>query len=542
MNIPVAGACAAALLTAASIAPQNIGTVRFPNSGAAAAQESFLRGVALLHSYEYDDARAAFRQAETADPAFALAYWMDGLTYSRFDWGTEDLPKAQAALARLAPARDARLAKAGNDHERAFGAAVESFLDGHGTTIARARAFEAAMQAWSAASPGDVEAMAFAARSALYVLRYAPPAERVQRAEEAIALARRVVAAAPDHPGGQHYLIHATDSPRFATEGIEAARAYDKLAPDADHALHMPSHIYLQLGMWAEVSASNQRAWDASRARVARTTHSVADLGWHSLQWLQYGRLQEGRYKEARALIDTARQTLAGVPADALASYTDARYIVETMEFQYAAETGDWTHVTATLADVRSNAAQSAAAPSLREQQQALAAAYHAGAALAGRRDAAAGDAAGAIRAAFASAPSGDPQRASAEQMALQLDALAAVARGDSAAAIDRLTRLASPASAFAVTPAGPPTTRPPAELLGAALAGAGRNKEAVDAYVHALVDRPNRSAALLGLARARTAIGDKTAADTYAQLRSNWEHADADVPALAEVRQHAAK
>ena len=91
-----------------------------------------------------------------------------------------------------------------------------------------------------------------------------------------------------------HYLIHATDSPRFAAKGLAAARAYDKLAPDADHALHMPSHIFLQLGMWDEVSASNERAWAASRAWVARGGHPVSALGWHSLQWLQYGYLQQG--------------------------------------------------------------------------------------------------------------------------------------------------------------------------------------------------------------------------------------------------------
>ncbi len=541
MKLGLASVCAAALAAAGVMGAQKLGTVRFPNAAAAAAQAPFQRGVALLHSYEYADARAAFRQAESADPGFALAYWLEALAFSQFDWGTEDLPGAQAALARLAPSRDARLAKAANDRERTFGSAIESFLEGRGTPIERARAFAAAMQAWSAASPGDVEAMAFAARGALYVLRYAPPAERVQRAEEAIALAKRVVAAAPDHPGGVHYLIHATDSPRFATDGLDAARAYDKLAPDADHALHMPSHIYLQLGMWPEVSASNQRAWEASRAWAASGGHPVTELGWHSLEWLQYGRLQEGRYKDARALIEVARQLLAGAPADALAVYSDARYAVETMEFQYAAETSDWTHMMAAVADVRTFAARSAAAPSLREQQQALAAAYQAGAALAGRRDAAAGDAGAAIRASFAGLPSGDPRRASAEQMAVQLDALAAAAH-DRAGTIDRLTRLVGPAAEPGLTPTGPPATLPPVEVLAAALAGAGRNKDAVDAYVRALVDRPNRSAALLGLARARTALHDKTAADTYAQLRSNWEHADADVPALAEVRRLAAK
>jgi hypothetical protein len=249
--------------------PLKLGSVRFPNTGSAAAQEPFLRAMALLHSYEYIDARAAFQEAERADPKFALAYWGEAFTHSQFDWGTEDLPQAEAALARLAPGRDQRLALAGSARERAFGAAIESFLAG-GAPLDRARAFADAMRAYAAQAPDDIEAAAFAARGALYVLRYAPPAERVQRAEDAIALAERVVAANPNHPGGIHYLIHATDSPRFAAKGLAAARAYDKLAPDADHALHMPSHIFLQLGMWDDVTASNERSWAASRTWVAR--------------------------------------------------------------------------------------------------------------------------------------------------------------------------------------------------------------------------------------------------------------------------------
>src|SRR5215831_2447299 len=97
------GLCLAFVLSTASGAAQHAAVVRFPNAGSAAAQEPFLRGVSLLHNYAYVDARTAFRQAETADPGFALAYWLEAFTYSQFDWGIEDLPGAQAALARLAP-------------------------------------------------------------------------------------------------------------------------------------------------------------------------------------------------------------------------------------------------------------------------------------------------------------------------------------------------------------------------------------------------------------------------------------------------------
>jgi hypothetical protein len=115
-----------------------LGAVHFANTGGPAAQAPFQRGIALLHSYEYADAREAFREAERVDPRFALAYWCEALTESQFDWGTEDLPAARAALARLAATRDQRLALAGSERERAFGAAVESFL-ADGTLTDRAR-------------------------------------------------------------------------------------------------------------------------------------------------------------------------------------------------------------------------------------------------------------------------------------------------------------------------------------------------------------------------------------------------------------------
>jgi tetratricopeptide (TPR) repeat protein len=514
--------------------PLKIGKVSFPNSGAAAAQEPFLRGIALLHSFEYVDARAAFQEAEVADPAFALAYWCEAFTHSQLGWGIEDLPKAQAALARLAPTREQRLAKAGNARERAFGAAVDAFLDGTGSPLERGRAFGTAMAAWSAEAPSDVEGMAFAARGALSMLQSGSLADQIQATEHAIALAERVIAANPEHPGGIHYLIHATDSPRFASRGLAAARIYDKLAPDADHALHMPSHIYLQLGMWPDVSAANERAWSASRAWVARGKHGLTELSWHSLQWLEYGYLQEGRYREARALAETARQILAGASAEMLAGKPDARYAADMAAYQYGAETGDWTLFSRTPAEAPALAALAVGAPSLRERRQASSAAYHiAFAALARRNVDAAAECVEALRTATASLPAGDPRRVPADNAVGSLDALIARARGNHADAVDRLTRLSGAARDTGLLPVGPANTQPVTELLAAALFDAKRFAEAATVYERALVERPNRSAALLGLARAKQAAGDAAGASAaYAKLAANWKRADPKVKA----------
>ena len=523
--------------TRSSASAPKPGTIHFPNSGSPAAQEPFLRGVALLHGAEYRDARIAFQEAENLDPAFALAYWLEAFSHSEFESGAHDLPAAHAVLARLASTPAERVARAGTPRERAFGAAVEAFLDDGGTRFERARAFAAAMRDWSADAPADIEAAAFAALGSLFVLRDAPPAERIQRAEDAIRFAAKVAAVDPEHPVGAHYLIHATDSPRFAAKGLAAARIYDKIAPATEHALHVPSHIYLQLGMWADVSASNERAWDGSRAPA--DGGQLPEPGWHSLQWLHYSYMQEGRYREARALVDAASRILAQASPEPPAGNADARYIVETMAFQYGAESGDWSHAAGTAADAAALAARAVAAPSPREQQQAMAAAYHVVAAAAGRKDlVAAGGGVRAMRATVAVLPRGEPRRTQAETLTAQLDALIARARGDHAAAIEQLTRLAVAAPDADVLPVGPPSTLSTVELLAGALFDAGRFDEAAVAYERGLAERPNRSSALLGLARAKNASRDPGGAfAAYSKLLANWRRADQDLPALAEAR-----
>ena len=135
--------------------------------------------------------------------------------------------------------------------------------------------------------------------------------QRKALTEESIALAQSVFAASPDHPGGAHYLIHATDNPQYASRGLAAARAYAKIAPDAEHALHMPSHIFVQVGAWGDVVSSNERAWAASRAWVKSRGVPNTELSFHSLWWLQHGYLQQGRLEAAKA-VDRHRAQRAG--------------------------------------------------------------------------------------------------------------------------------------------------------------------------------------------------------------------------------------
>lgn len=497
-----------------------LGTVAFPNSGAAGAQAPFLRGIALLHSFQYRDAADAFRDAQSADPSFALAYWGEALTNTQLLWGVDDPAAARVALARLAPTASARLALAPTARERSYGAAVEAFY-ADAATPARARGFADSLRRLAARTPDDLEAAAFASlaiQMASSVGAYTP-AERTAVLDEAIDFAQRAFRANPDHPGAAHYLIHVYDDPVRARRGLDAARAYAKIAPDAGHAVHMPSHIFVQLGLWRDAVASNERAWASSRAWAARRGASGTALDFHSLEWLQYGYLQQGRYRAARALIDSARAVLAD--ADLSSSTPDSRFVVARLEFALARETGDWRPAAPA-------ARAGTADPSQRARTFATFGGYQRAA-----RDAMTGSSAGtdSVAGRFGTEPGAFTSFAS-----VQLRALSARARGDRASSLALLTEAA--ASEEQLAPVGPPPYLPTHELLGDALLSAGRPRDAAMAFERALARRPNRSAALLGLARARLALGDTAAASrAYEQLLDNWRDADRDLAALSEAR-----
>ncbi len=272
-----------------------LGTVSFPNSGSAKAQADFLRGVAWLHSFSYEDAIDSFRAAQKIDPNFALAYWGEALSFSQPLWFFEEPEKGRAALAKLAATPEARLAKAATTREKGFLVAVEA-LWGTGDTGARAAAYASAMARLAAEFPADDEAQTF---SALALLGTLPRGDAsLPLRQQAGAIAERVFARNPNHPGAAHYLIHAYDHGTLATKALAAARAYAKIAPAASHALHMPAHTFLQLGLWDEAAATDEASWNASVAWAAQRGLSPASRDFHSLSWLQYEWTQQGRFSK----------------------------------------------------------------------------------------------------------------------------------------------------------------------------------------------------------------------------------------------------
>jgi Tfp pilus assembly protein PilF len=297
---PAAGAHEPDASPPAKTAGAAVGVVNFANSGAKAAQQDFQYGVAQLHNFQYEDAAAAFRRAQAADPAFALAYWGEAMTYTHPVWMQQDAAAARAVLARLGPDRAARLAKAKMERERAYLEAVE-ILYGNGTKFERDRRYAAAMRRVHERWPDDVDATAF---YALALLGTAHDGRDVPTYMRAYALVKDLFPKYPRHPGIAHYLIHSVDDAAHAPLGLEAARAYGDIAPESAHALHMTSHIFLALGLWDDVVAANERAVAVAAKRAAQRGAKPPGCS-HAQTWLSYGYVQQGRFAAAKQMIAT---------------------------------------------------------------------------------------------------------------------------------------------------------------------------------------------------------------------------------------------
>ena len=321
---------ALALLLTATASAQSLGETSFANSGADVAQEPFLRGLLLLHSFEYDDARDAFREAQAIDPGFAMAYWGEAMTHNHPVWMRQDRDAALDALARL----EANV-EAITPREREYIRALGFLFDDAETYDKETRddRYALAMRNLAENHPDDLDARAF---YALALLGTAHEGRDFATYMQAAAVAEEVFAENPRHPGAAHYLIHAYDDPVHAPLGLRPARVYARIAPAASHALHMPSHIYLALGMWEDVRDMNRRSYDAARAASDRRGEALNGHGWHALWWWHYAATQTADRPLADSLVAVARSNAAHLPNATAAAH--ATRIVT----QHAHAFGDW--------------------------------------------------------------------------------------------------------------------------------------------------------------------------------------------------------
>lgn len=306
-----------------------VGDVELHNTGAPDAQADFLAGLAALHSFWYEEARDLFQRAQEIDPGFALAYWGEAMTHYHPIWRSTSPAAGRAALDALEAEAGDRLERYGTAVEQALvEAARRLFEDGDG-------AFSEALAEARAEFPDNTEIAVFYALSLQG--RATGPGRRGAEDRRLIAESAELLEALferhPRHPGVLHYLIHAVDDPANAHRGLEAADLYSEIAPDSSHALHMPTHIYLQVGDWDGVVEMNRRAWEASERWVERKDLPLWRKDYHALSWLHYGLLQQGNFTGAEGVLETLRANGGGL-AGSEARYK-ARHLIETEDWDF---------------------------------------------------------------------------------------------------------------------------------------------------------------------------------------------------------------
>lgn len=517
-------------ISASNPRAQSLGRIDFPTSGSAAAQPHFIKGVLLLHSFEFEDAAEAFAEARKADPAFAMAYWGEALTHTHPLWRYRDREAALKVLNALAPTPEARQAKAPTAREKAYLMAVDA-LYAEADHVAALRAYEQAMARVAREFPKDDEARTLHAIALL--------ATNVERRDFAVdmkaaAIVEDVFLRNPEHPGVLHYMIHAYDNPMHAPLGLRAANRYAKIASGAAHALHMTSHIFLASGMWDDTVASNEASWAASAARVKAKSLGIDANGFHAYMWLAYAYLQQGRYADARQVVDRtyALARESGSPRTALHyALMRAAFIVETQRTENMPPALDAKSV-APIGRAADLFAESFLALNQRDRAKAEANLQKL-AALAAPVGGSEAHQHGA--AAPAAPPTGMPMSAAdaaaIDIMRQQLTAILLGERGEHTEAIALLRKAADAEDAMPYEFGPPVPVKPSRELLGEYLVRLGKPAEAQKELAAALRRAPGRAVSLLALMRAARENGDVAVAEeASATLKANWHRADADV------------
>jgi tetratricopeptide (TPR) repeat protein len=541
----------AALQASASEVPsigdlRRVGTTHLTTTCAPAVRKDFAAGVALLHSFFYEEARRVFLDVAARDTRCAMAQWGVAMTWWHPIWTP---PSAADQAAGRAAIDKARAIGGRSDVERGYIDALSAYYADpapapagevgqscHGPTggsdhAARALAYEKAMEKVYAARPDDIEAGTF---YALALLASAPPADPSLRNQtRATEILERFHKVQPDHPGVLHYLIHGYDYPPVAQKGLAAAQAYAAIAPWVPHALHMPSHIFTRLGMWNDVIASNLAAADAANQYAARYSPGATSFEeLHSYDYLVYAYLQTAQ--DAKAL--AVDRKVKGVGKTDTENDFAVAYAAGAVPARYALERRQWADAAAlaepTVSAVRQfpfGAAHIAFARAL-------------GAARAGRVDAARHALArlGELQAALT-----DPrQQFFAKQAAMQAKVVEGwVAHGEGREAdAEKLLREAADADdRLGKHPVSPGSLLPAREVLADYLAERGRFADARAEYESCLKLNPGRLNSLSGAGVAAETLGDRAGALAHYRALAAMAAADATRPEVVHARQFVA-
>ena len=519
---------------------QELGNITFPTSGAAGAQAAFLEGVKALHSFQFDEAGEAFRKAEAADPGFAMAYWGEAMSFNHPLWAQQDLDAAKAALAKLGPTHEARVAKAKLPKEKAFLDAQQQLFFAPGDKLARDKAYADAMARMYAQYPEDHEVDILYALSLLGTVRPGDPGYRRQALAASIAF--KVFGENAKHPGAAHFIIHSFDDPEHAILALPAANAYAKIAPSAAHALHMPSHIYVQLGMWQQVAASNVDAYKAAMDVNARLKLAEGREDFHTLSWLAYANLMLGKFDDAKQNVALAKQAVDRNPGNRgiLSGYQGmrARYILETAQWEKLA----LEPAAPAAADAHAGMPGMASMPGMAQYDGNSTWVFIVGLSASKMGDSATATAAEARLRAMREKAEAGPNAYAAKPVIILHKELSAVLNA-AGGKTDEALRLAKEASDLELTmsaPSGPvDPIKPAVELYGELLLDASKAGEAASAFEASLLRTPKRTPSLLGAARAYQRAGNAAAArQRYTEL-AGMPGAAPNSPAMQEAQKY---
>jgi tetratricopeptide (TPR) repeat protein len=316
---------------------ERLGTVSFPTSCAADVQKPFERGVALMHSFWYEEAQKQFAEVAAKDPKCAMAYWGQALSLWHQLW---DRPKDATMKKGWEFVQQAQTTDAKTQRERDYIAAVAALYRDYDKVDfpQRATVYSNSMEKVYRQYPNDHEAAAF---YALSLLASAPPRDTTFAAEKkAIAILQKLFDEQPDHPGAAHYLIHSCDSPQMASLALAAARRYAQIAPASPHAVHMPSHIFARLGLWQEDIDSNL-ASEAATQKASAHHMEGAGHDLHAMDFLEYAYLQIGEDAKAKAIVDQVASMPSTNSDDLMHGYMDmaraafpATYFIEMRQWK----------------------------------------------------------------------------------------------------------------------------------------------------------------------------------------------------------------
>jgi tetratricopeptide (TPR) repeat protein len=546
--IALASTCLGVRAAKCATAPEpgdlrGVGKVTFPMTCASDVQSDFARGVALLHSFFYEEARRVFTSVAERDPKCAMAQWGIAMTWWHPIWTPPTPDEMRAGKAAI---EKAMAMNAGTDRERGFIIALNTYYNTpdsssagpvgqscHGPVGPRDRvvAYETAMRQLRDKYPDDFEVQTFYAFAVLSVGYATPNDTTLSKQREAGGILEKLWKQNANHPGVVHYLIHSYDYPQFAQRGLAAAKAYNSIAPWVPHALHMPSHIFTRLGMWDESIAANRASAEASRAYAAMRHRDATEAEeLHALDYLAYSYLQEARDAEAKKIVDLAAMVRKTNPE---LEFSGA-YALAAIPTRYAFERNDWAAAATLPIPKLPHWSSFPFMEALIEYGHALGRAHT-------------GDLDGARKAIARMQQLRDATKDPKfdyfkSHLDLQMQAASAwltAREGKKNEAIEMLRRAADAEDILGKHPVSPGAFVPIREQLGSLLLETGKPKDAQREFEAALKIYPGRFRGLYGAAQATEQAGDNVNASRYyAKLATQTSKAGASRDELNHVRE----